>query len=115
MSPVSLSGSRGARRNGTKESVQTVVRQHVLCGGKSRIQQSRRDPRSSGQWLALAKELVLGEWLPEIILPRRQIGVRVRFDIPSPSSVTMPTEGSTGHTDWLIYDIVGKSAGSHPI
>ena len=45
--------------------------------------------------LTLAKELVLGEWLPVIIYPCRQIGVRVRFNIPSPSSVTMPTEKST--------------------
>jgi hypothetical protein len=94
MSPVSL-WVTGAQRNGTKESVQTVMRQQVLCGGKSRIQQSRKDPRSLGQWLALAKKLVLGEWLAEIILPRRQIGVGVRFDIPSPSSVTMPNESST--------------------
>lgn len=70
MSPVSL-WVTGAQRGGTKESVQTVMRQHVLCGGKGPIQQSRIDPRSLGRWLALVEELVLGEWLAEIILPCR--------------------------------------------
>lgn len=44
--------------------------------------------------LALAKELAGGEWLLEIIPPRRQIGVCVRFGIPcETSSVTMPSQG----------------------
>jgi hypothetical protein len=94
MSPVSL-WVTGAQRNGTKESVQTAMHQQVLRCGKIHIQQCRKDPRTLGQWLALAKELVLGEWLAKIIPPRGQIRVRVRFDIPSPSSVTMPNEGSS--------------------
>jgi len=48
---------------------------------KAAYNRVRKDPRSLGQWLTLAEELVLGEWLAEIIPPCRQIGVRVRFDI----------------------------------
>ncbi len=75
------------------------MRQHVLWQWQKphTAERAEETPKSFGHWLALAKELAFGEWLLEIVPPRRQIGVRVRFGIPwvvVTSSVTMPTEGS---------------------
>ena len=64
-------GHRSTARRDERISTNGNMRQHVLCGGKDPIQQSRIDPRSLGRWLALVEELVLGEWLAEIILPCR--------------------------------------------
>lgn len=79
----------------------------------------KRPTKSFEHWLALAKETVVREWLLEIVPPRRQIIIRVRFGKPWVSSNIISQQcyrGSEyGHTDWSIYDIVGKFGGSQPI
>jgi hypothetical protein len=69
------------------------MRQYVfLCGGKKASYRDTRSP-SDTDWLALAKETAVGEWLPEIVPPRRQIGVRVRSGIPWGSSNIVSQRG----------------------
>lgn len=69
-------------------------------------------------YLALAGEIILREWLSKIILPRCQIGVRIRFEIPFGVVIVQSrvhAEKINSTTDFWIYCSVGNPGGLHPI
>lgn len=78
---ISISGARNGSSHRTKKSVQTVMRQHVFCS-MAKKKPRTAEPKGPAKRLALTKETIAGEWLLEIIPPRRKIWVCVRNGVP---------------------------------
>ena len=79
------------------------------------ISRRGKQPLGSGSRSALPEEAVLGERLPEVVTPGREVGVGVSLEVPADPVSELDEDGREHCAYSSMYAAVGKSAGSQPM